>query len=493
MVMVTPPLREKRDSLHLRLAFPVLLGWVLLLLALPGAAGAARPLYTGLSGVFDYNDLAYQRVAATGASFVRIGVPWGAIAPDHQPQQWDPESPGDPNYNWGHVDGAVRNAVAAGLTPVLIVTSAPAWAQGCALPSGYPEAVCDPDPGQLGKFATAAARRFSGSFAGLPRVTYWQGMNEPNLSLYFLPQFEGGKPVSAYLYRRIANSFYAAIKSVNPSNLVLAAGLGPIAVPRYTIGPLKFARELFCLKSNLKPLPGDCEGGVNFDIFDVHPYTTGGPTHEGGPNDVELGDIPELVEVLRAADRAKRIHGAYKRTPLWITEFSWDSKPPDPHGLPIKIESRWIDEALYLTWRAGVDHFFWFGLRDEPLLPDLPSSASAQSGMYFTGPTLADDKPKPYMYAFRFPFVAYPGGGKLGIWGRTPTSHGGKVTIELRRGSGWRPFGTLKAGANGIFQGSFRTSYGADQRGAARARFEGTDSVPFSMRPVPDFFQRPFG
>jgi hypothetical protein len=464
-------------------------------LALPSAAAASRPLYTGMSGVYDYVPLAYQRVRATGASFVRIGVPWGSIAPKEQPAQWQPTDPGDPNYDWGHVDGAVTNAVAAGLAPVLMINSVPSWAEGCFAPPDYPEASCKPDAGALAQFATAVARRFSGGFGGLPRVNYWQGLNEPNLSLYFLPQLEGDTPVSADLYRPIANAFYAAIKAVDPSNLVLAAGLGPNYVPGLTVGPLQFTEELLCMTGGSKPRPepGDCGGGVDFDIFDIHPYTSGGPTHEGGSTDVQLGDLPQLHELLQAAERAGRIHGSLPHVHLWVNEFSWDSKPPDPNGLPLKIETRWTSEALYRAWQAGVDHFFWYGLRDEPLIPGQPSSFTAQSGLYFRGDSLAADKPKRVFYAFRFPFVAYSENGRLQFWGRTPTSGPGKVKVQLKRGKAWRTVKTLSGGSNGVFQARIRTSYGSGKKGAARAVFGGTRSVPFSMRPVPDFEQPPFG
>jgi hypothetical protein len=468
---------------------------VLLSGGLSATTASARPLYTGMSGVYDYSPTAYKQVRATGAQFVRIGVPWGSIAPKQQPAQWKPEDPADPNYDWGHVDGAVSFAENAGLTPVLMVNSVPTWAQGCQAPASLPESSCSTNPAELAKFAVAAARRFSGQFGGLPRVKYWQGLNEPNLSLYFLPQYEGSKLVSPYLYRQLINSFYAAIKSVTASNLVLSAGLGPIAVPPYTVGPMKFARELLCMTgdSNPKPKAGNCEGGLHFDIFDIHPYTTGGPTHEGGPNDVEMGDLPKLTKLLRAADRAGRIHGKFKHTPLWATEFSWDSKPPDPNGLPMKIETRWAAEALYVAWRAGVDHLFWYGLRDEPLAPGQPSSTTAQSGLYFRGATVGADRRKQVFYAFRFPFVAYPQKGRLSVWGRTPSSGSGKVAIQLLSGGNWRSVKTVRADSHGIFQAKIPTSYGQDLQGAVRARFQGASSVPFSMRPVPDFRQPPFG
>jgi hypothetical protein len=214
--------------------------------------------------------------------------------------------------------------------------------------------LCSPIPAKLDAFATAAARRYNGEFEGLSRVRYWQAWNEPNLSLFFNPQFKGGNPVSPKLYRSIINAFYFAVKSVSPSDLVIAAGLGPIERFPLTIGPLRFSRLLLCMTGGSYPhrAPGNCEGGVHCDIFDIHPYTTGGPAHEGEANDVEMGSLGRLQGLLAAADRAGRIHGEYTHTPLWITEFSWTSKPPNPHGLPLSILARWAAEALYVSWRA---------------------------------------------------------------------------------------------------------------------------------------------
>ena len=176
-----------------------------------------------------------------------------------------------------------------------------------------------------------------------------------------------------------------------------------------------------------RPTGGDCEGGVHFDIFDIHPYTTGGPTHEGGINDVELGDLPKLQELLLAADRAGRIKGQFKRTPLWVTELSWDSNPPDPGGLSMTIESQWTAEALYRSWSAGVSNFFWFSLVDFEPEPNVPPSQTLQSGLYFWAPAVAARQPKEVLYAFRFPLVAFPRRGGLFFWGRTPTSRRGRV------------------------------------------------------------------
>lgn len=454
-------------------------------------AADANALPTGLSGLNEEAPLAFERVKSAGASYVRIAFEWSEIAPRDLPASWQPENPADPNYDWERTDRAVLGAVAAGLTPVAMIEEAPLWAQRCRSSVGNN---CDPDPAALAAFATAAARRFSGT-AGLPRVAFWQGLNEPNLSIYFNPQFEGDRPVSPGLYRTLANTFYSAVKAVDPSNIVIAAGLGPIAVPHYTIGPMRFTRELLCMRGhrNPRPLPGNCGGGVYFDIFDIHPYTTGAPSHQGGINDVQMGDLSKLTELLSAADRAGRIKGMFEHTPLWIGEFSWDSNPPDPGGLAMQIETRWVAEVLYRSWRAGIGAFFWFSLRDRKPQPHLPFSATLESGLFFRGETIEQDQPKEIFYAFRFPFVSYPSKKGLFVWGRTPDSRGGKVAIEIWKGNQWRRIFVARADKNGIFRARTSSHYGRSKHGFARAIYKGEAAIPFSMRPSKDVRQAPFG
>ena len=413
---------------------------------------------------------------------------------DTQPANWRPDDPSDPNYDWGDADTDVLMAVQAGLTPVLQVDGVPTWVERCRVPI-LPDAICDPDPAALAAFGTAAARHYSGNVPGVPRVQYWQPLNEPNLSMFFYPQFDtAGNVLSAALYRTLINSFYASVKAVDSSNLVLLAGLGPIAVPTWTVGPMRFARDLLCMRGHDRPKPtrGNCGGGVYFDIFAIQPYTTGGPTHVGGINDVQIGGLGKLKTLIKAADKAKRIKGAYPHTPLWITEFSWDTAPPDPGGLPMTIASRWTAEAIHDAWQVGITHFFWFSLHDdEP--SDRAFSNSLESGLYFRGGTLADDHPKEVLEAFRFPFVAYPEKQGLSYWGRTPTSGAGKVGIEVWTGQSWRRVALAKAGTTGIFEGVARTRYGKGKKGQTRATYYGQASLPFSMQPVPDFMHPPFG
>lgn len=469
-------------------------GSLLAAAVLPAKAGA-QPLVTGVAGIDAYEPPALQQVRATGAKLVHVPIHWRVVAPRSPPLSWDPSDPGDEHYDWSRYDAAIMHAAIEGLTPVAMITSAPRWAQRCESPSTLPSGVCEPDPSAVAAFSVAAAARYGGDFAGLPRVRFWQGLNEPNLSLFFAPQWRDRKPVSPVLYRRLINAFYAGVKSVHRSNLVLAAGLGPIAVPGSTIGPMRFARRLLCMRGRRgpQPKPGDCGGGVHFDILDIHPYTTGAPWHQGKVDDVQLGDLAKLTELVSAADRAGRIRGRFRRTPVWITEFSWDSKPPDPGGVPMPILKRWTAEALFQAWRSGISRFFWYGLRDDPPNPKLPFSESYQFGLYFRGATAAQNRPKPHMYAFRFPFVAYSRKDGFFFWGRTPNSKRGKVLIQIRKGGRWRNAVVARADKFGIFKGIAKGDYGRRKRGFVRARYHGEGAVPFSLKPVRGFYQPPFG
>ena len=202
------------------------------------------------------------------------------------------------------------------------------------------------------------------------------------------------------------------------------------------------------------------------------------------PDDVSLGDLPEMKTLLDAAVRAHHVRSRQK-VRFWVTEFSWDSDPPDPKGVPMKLHTRWVSEALYRMWAAGVSLCVWFRLTDDPV-----GATPYQSGLYFHGATIRASKPKPSLQAFRFPFVALPDGDRLLVWGRTPDSKPGRVVVEQRTRSGWRRLATPTADRFGIFS-KVVTGHGT---GDLRARLaDGDTSVPFSPTPVPDVPVSPFG
>lgn len=471
----------------------------------PGAnLAVAKSLPTGVT-ILDTvsasdSSVAASRVKASGAKFVVLWLRWDKVAPPIKPAIWDPTNPADSHYDWGEVDQWINAVRGERLQPILQLYGAPEWANRCTAPDLGFYSLCNPDPNAMGEFAEAAARRYSGDFSDLPRVRYWQIQNEPNLHVFFNPQFNrAGRMLSPNLFRRLLAVGYKSIKGVDPANVVLAGGLAPNGVEG-SIAPMTFTRKLLCMnrRNRPRPSPNACDGGVKFDVFDVHPYTSGGPTRKArGKNNIQLGDLPELKRLLTAADKAGHIDGDRNRTPLWVTEMSWDSRPPDPGGVKMSILTRWVSEAMYRASKAGVSAFFWYSLRDRPRGTGLWSE-SDQAGLYFRRSSIELDRPKRSLKAFRFPFVAFPKGRRRHrrggiVWGRTPSGKGGRVVIQVARKSRWRRVAVRRANAHGVFRGFVHSRYLSRKRGAVRAVHRGQKSVAFSLKPVKDFFVRPFG
>jgi hypothetical protein len=469
----------------------LVLGLGLAALLPAGTIAAERPLDTAIagSGTFFTQDagLAFERTRDAGASTVQLSFSWREAAPER------PEEPANPNdsvYRWSGLDRAVRLSFAQGLRPFIGIYDAPSWAERG---GGGRAGTNLPDPNELGRFAEAAARRYSGSFEGLPRVQLWAAWNEPNASFFLHPQERKGRPVAPAHYRLMLNAFTAGVRRVHPDNDVIAGSLFPFVIKSKTarsIGPLRFMRELLCMSKRLRPRKR-CGPPLQFDVWGHHPYTSGGPTHRAGnANSVSIRELPRMRKLLRAADRFKRItHNGPLQ--FWVTEFSWDSSPPDPNGVPSRLHARWVAEALYRMWRAGVSLVTWFQLRDDA--PEgRPHSQVFQSGLYLRcSGGIECDRPKLALNAFRFPFVAFRKGRRVSIWGRTPSGQPASVIVEQAARGGWRPVAQLNTGSSGVFSGRVR----AARRGSLRARLAagGAEALPFSLKVPRDRRVNPFG
>lgn len=441
-------------------------------------------------------DLALTRTRQAGASMARIMLYWRGVAPGGatKPPGFDAENHLDNQYNWTAFDAQLGDIVAAGLEPIVFIFIAPDWAEGSG--NGV-EGTVRPSPIEFGAFAKAAATRYNGTYTppgqSQPiRVRYWQAWNEPNRNYFLTPQFVNRRPFAPAWYRSMVNRFSAAVHSVavQPAgvpNVVVAAGLAPFGKPRNP-APMAFMRQMLCMSKI--PYHRVCQATAQFDAWATHPYTCGSPSHKAfGRDDVSIGDLPEMSRLLRAAVRAGRVVSP-RGVAFWVTEFSWDTKPPDREAVPLRLHARWVAEALYRMWRSGVRVATWFTLRDDPF----PSHY--QSGLYFyRGTSLLSDRPKTLsLRAFRFPFVAYAQRGRVFVWGRTPPEGAGlRVVVERRTPSGWRRVGARTADGSGIFSGRFQTS----TRGTIRARFStGTETIlstPFSLRRPAERLICPFG
>jgi hypothetical protein len=478
----------------------VILGALLLSIgpAAGAASGATRAFRTGFTD-FDAYQTTQNRAAAlsntrrTGASFVRLPVAWRVVAPSAPPTLEAARDPGWDGYHWETFDPVVRDAVASGLTPVLILApGAPAWAEGPDRPRvsrDAPAGSWRPSHTQFAAFAEAAARRYSGRFSdpaifgrALPRVRYWQLWNEPNLTDFLTPQWSGAgsatRAVSPSVYRALLNAGYGAVKSVDGSNLVLTAGTAPFGEPtrgQRRMAPAFFWRALLCVRGRRRHSRAPCpEGPVRFDILAHHPYPVGPPDRRAAnPDDISVPDIRKITGPLKVARAAKTVLPATPKQ-IWVTELSYDTSPPDPDGIPADLQARYVERSFYELWRRGVNTVVWYLLRDAP--KGRGYQFDLQSGVYFRAAAVEADTPKPALRAFTFPFVVSGRGSRARLWGVAPETTGA-VRIEERRGGVWRHRRSLHVGPTRVFLARFR----ARRHAVLRARQGSRSSLPWTV------------
>jgi hypothetical protein len=442
------------------------------------AAPARASFVTGIdsNGLFTADDPAeaarwYDTTVDLNAGIARLDLGWRDVAPT-RPEH--PTNPADPAYDFTLLDRAVTDAAARHLKVVFVLAQAPKWAQASGGGDEVPGA-WKPDPDALGAFAQAVATRYSGHFDGLPRVRYYDAWNEANLSSFLAPQYEGNEAVAVERYRLMVNAVYRGVHAADPNGKVIVGSLGPYGDedPGGTrTRPVNFLRQLFCLNRSLHATA--CPTKTHVDIFSHHAINqTAGPRkHALDPDDASSADLPRVRKVLRAAERAHTITGGPKHHPLWVTEFWWESHPPEqpnPAIPGLRKHARWIEEALYLYWKAGAKAAIYYSLEDDPLAP---SFSALQAGLYFVNGT-----PKPAATAFAFPFVTERSSGKhVHAWGKAPAS--GKLKIERKTQGGWRRVATVNAKAGSIFT----THLKIEGKATLRATVAGERSLPWTQR-----------
>jgi hypothetical protein len=443
-----------------------------------GAASSVRtytthgtlPLRTSVDDPFTFTGAqratGFLKARSAGASYVRMVVAWSAIAPSTPPA--DAADPTSRGYDWNWYDDTLASAEKAGLTPILDIARAPSWA----LAKKHGKRVNTPTATALGQFAKALALHYDGKHDA-PAEHVFQVWNEPNLS-------QDLAPVNAAAYRGMVNAVATSVHAVSRSNLVVAGGLDPFGNKTKTwnaVSPLAYMRSLLCLSKGTHP-HRTCRNTIHFDVWSHHPYTFNGPFgHAKHADDVSLGDLPKMRTLLRAAVKFHRVVSTHP-VQFWVTEFSWDTKPPRRHAAPVGLASRWTSEALYQMWRSGVSLVTWFGLEDKG------GKSPYQSGLFFHAKSLERARAKPVRTAFRFPFVAYLGSGKVSVWGRDATSNARVVAIQRRHGThgAWRTVARVRSNRTGIFRASLKLA--ASKKDWLRATAPGSgNSLGFSLTP----------
>jgi hypothetical protein len=288
-----------------------------------------------------------ESAANAGASIVHTTANWAAIAPTRPAS---PSNGDDPAYKLADLDELVQSSSQFGLRVMIDITGTPKWANGNKTPNVMPK-----KPSDLTTFARMLATRYNG-LNGKGYVGLWAVWNEPNLQLFLTPQFSGKQIVGPANYAKLLKAAYSGIKAGNKSALVAAGETSargrdkPLGGKSDSVAPATFAHLLSLQK------------GVKFDAWAHHPYPTGPslpPMQKVRYPNVTLSTMPKFE-----ADLKKWYHRA---VPVWITEYSHETKPGEPHGVTPSTQAKYAQQALSIARKdQNIQMFVWFTFRDSP-------------------------------------------------------------------------------------------------------------------------------
>jgi hypothetical protein len=424
---------------------------VLVAAALAAVASPAAASRTQLSVIEDDHlfldsgaqarERALNEARTLGATTVHVLVKWSRLAPEPRARTRPPVDLADPAVygDWSAVDGLVAGAHAHGMRVLLTAAGpGPVWAAECRLKGARP-GTCLPRVADYMKFVHALGVRYSGSYAlagqVLPRVDAWSFWNEPNHRSSLMPQVVVRHGISVYIgaarYRRLAlTGLMALAQTGHAADLRLLGETAPIGGSRAT-PPLDFYRALLCLDARLAPLRGaaarrqDCATRPRFDVSGVshHPYTGGAiarPASTGRAGDVPIAALSRLTRVL---DRAGSYGIIRRRAPVYLTEFGYQSRPPDPFGVTLGQQAEYINYADYLAYRnPRIASVAQYELRDD------------RSGSGFnTGLRFANGRPKPALAAYALPiYVTKSGRTHVAVFGLARSAASLPATVEVQ-------------------------------------------------------------
>jgi hypothetical protein len=370
--------------------------------AVLAAAGLAVPAATAsprmLIGIYDegatfFDDAAttFARYRSLHAQVVRVNLYWGGPLGVAKYRPFEGADPRDAAYNWTLYDRVVQFASAYGIKVLFSITGTPRWANGGQSSNRPPKNFND-----LYNFAYAAAARYSGDYAGtdgreLPAVRLWAAWNEPNNPVFLRPQFvkRGGKWViqSARDYARICNAIYNGIHATMYRGEKVACG---VTAPRGNNNPTSARPSV----SPVAFLVAAKKAGMRtFDAYAHNPYY-GTPTETPmtRPPGTRSGQTPTAVTLANLDVLLKELGHLYGPRHLWITEYGYQTKPPDQvFGVSWALQARYLTQAFAIARRnPRIDMMLWFLVKDQPDL------AGWQSGLM-----TVDGRRKPAFFAFQ--------------------------------------------------------------------------------------------
>jgi hypothetical protein len=342
-----------------------------------------------------------------GVGIVRYNLQWSSISAERPEIASNPD---DPAYDWGAPD-TVLNALHDADIPVLLtVNGSPSWANGGRAPSYAPTSAST-----FSDFVTAAAERY-------PWVKKWTIWNEPNQPRWL-------RPGSPKLYvTRLLNPGYTALHREIPGVQVGAGGTAPRAGTG-GISPLAW-------------LDGLHAAHARFDAYAHNPYPL---SPQETPSSGACGYCT-TVTLATLSRLIARLNGYFGKKPVWLTEYGYQTNPPDTHfGVSWSKQALFVSESALRAYQLPqVTVLIHYLYRDEPDLGAWQSGLQTGSGTK-----------KPSFDAFRLPFAEIPGKtGKTTLWGQVRTGSGRRpYVLQQLAGGRWRTLGgTRLTTSAGFFQ-----------------------------------------
>lgn len=472
----------------------VALTFALLALAFPALAHASSrqvsiiqddATFLGHSG--HDHEAAVTEAKALGVDLLRVFVNWQQVSPDREsrrrPARLDLRDP-DSGYDWALYDAIVDRARRNGIKLMFTITAPlPWWAseepRRCPHRiGGYAHLAMScmwkPKPSLYGQFVEAVVRRY-GSAAPAPnggQVVLWSLWNEPNLEHYLYPQLRrtrhGVVDEAAARYRKLWLAGYKSIDKHDPASRgkVLFGETAAISSPVDTLyAALCLDQEGRPFKGRLRALQG-CSRPQKLPIggLAVHPYNNYAIgsvfTRSFTKDSLPLGHLSRAHKLLDRAARLGRIPGGRG---IYVTEFGFQTAPPDPFG-----------DALSLTRHAAAineaDRLFYGDPRVKAIaqyeLFDVEDTADFNTGL-----RLAGGEAKPALDAYRMPLVVTKLTANLvEVWGQVRPGIGRvRPTVSIAGGSlAGELVGQPLTNPSGYYRFNYR------RRNAGRLRYRAT-------------------
>jgi len=342
-----------------------------------------------------------------GVDVVRYTLRWDQIAQRRPPSA---RSPADRTYHWGSADAVLKGLRKRGIGAVVTIHGTPRWANGGRGPNWAPMRART-----LGDFAYAAAGRF-------PWVKRWTVWNEPNQRRWL-------RPTSPRVYvTRLLNPAYVQLHLAIPGVRVA----GGVTAPRGSGGGV----------SPVAWIRGMRAAGARLDAYAHHPYPerpgsetpwTGGCRH---CSTITMATLERLLREVRLA---------FGSTPIWLTEYGYQTDPPEPPPLGVS----WARQAAYL---AAAARRAYAAPRVELLVNFLVRDDRARAG-WQSGVFTASGRAKPAYRALMLPLTQAARRGRVVLlWGQVRPRAGRQAyRIRLSRGLGWTwVTGTLRSDRHGF-------------------------------------------